>query len=169
MDDIKDVVPGLLKRIQEDFQKQYKADKVVNEILFKQRSKMATYKEANEFSIRVGEMLANSFSKFLTPDSLPDGRMYYNIATRILEPTLHTNYSLITDVCKAAQTKINKDAGIGLKVIKPAFNKDRLKGLEDKVSNAEQFENVQWVLQEPVVNFSQSIVDDSIKDNALLK
>lgn len=165
MDNI-DVVPELLAKIQKDFQQQFNSSREVAAILGSIKSKMATYKEANEFAVKVGEMLANSYGKFLTPETLPEGRMWFNIASRILEPTLHTNYSLITDVCQAAQTKLNKDAGIGLKAIKPGFDENRVKGIVDKVSNTEDFEEVEWVLQEPVVNFSQSVVDDSIKTNA---
>lgn len=161
-----DVVPELLKEIQDDFQRQFRSNSKVIDIYGKIRSHLATYKEANEFSIQCGEMLANSFKKYLTTDVLPEGRMWYNIATRILTPTLRNNYSLITDVTDSAQQIFNEKNGIGLKPITPAFNTDRLNGLIDKVSNAENYDEVSWVMDEPIVNFSQSIVDQAIKDNA---
>lgn len=161
-----DVVPELLKEIQDDFQRQFRSNSKVIDIYGKIRSHLATYKEANEFSIQCGEMLANSFKKYLTTDVLPEGRMWYNIATRILTPTLRHNYSLITDVTDSAQQIFNDKNGIGLKPITPAFNTDRLNGLIDKVSNAENYDEVSWVMDEPIVNFSQAIVDQAIKDNA---
>lgn len=161
-----DVVPELLKEIQDDFQRQFRSNSKVIDIYGKIRSHLATYKEANEFSIQCGEMLASSFKKYLTTDVLPEGRMWYNIATRILTPTLRNNYSLITDVTDSAQQIFNEKNGIGLKPITPAFITDRLNGLIDKVSNAENYDEVSWVMDEPIVNFSQSIVDQAIKDNA---
>lgn len=161
-----DVVPELLDDIQNDFKEQFRNNHKVIEIYGKLKSKEATYKEANEFAIECGEMLANSYSKFISADSLPEGKMWFNIAARILEPTLHTNYSLITDVSNQVQTIFNEKQGIGLKSISPEFNQNKVEGLINKVSNAENYEDVEWVLKEPIVNFSQAIVDDAIKKNA---
>lgn len=161
-----DIVPSLLEAIQKDFKKQFQSNHTVSVIWGKIKSKTVTYKDANEFSIAVGEMLAKSYKKFINVETLPDGKMWYNIATRILGPTFHTNYSLITDVCDEAQKIINENGGIGLGTVLPEFNDNKLKGFIDKVSNAETFEDVQWMLDEPVVNFSQSVVDDYIKTNA---
>ena len=161
-----DVVPELLDEIQKDFDRQFRSNSIVIDIYGKIRSRVATYKEANEFSIQCGEMLARSINKYVTADVLPEGRMWYNIATRILTPTLRNNYSLITDVTDEAQSIFNEKNGIGFKPITPAFNTNRLNGLIDKVSNAENYDDVAWVMDEPIVNFSQSIVDQAIKDNA---
>lgn len=161
-----DVVPELLDEIQKDFDRQFSSNSIVIDIYGKIRSRVATYKEANEFSIQCGEMLARSINKYVTADVLPEGRMWYNIATRILTPTLRNNYSLITDVTNAAQSIFNEKNGIGFKPITPTFNTNRLNGLIDKVSNAENYDDVAWVLDEPIVNFSQNIVDQAIKDNA---
>ena len=161
-----DIVPTLLDEIQKDFQKQFNSNSTISSIYGKLKSKNATYKEANEFAIQCGEMLAKSFSKYISADTLPEGRMWYNIATRILNPTLRNNYSLITDVTDQTQTILNEKAGIGLKPLTPAFNTDRVNGLINKVSNAEDYNDVSWLLQEPVVNYSQSVVDEAIKGNA---
>ena len=64
------------------------------------------------------------------------------------------------------QTSLNKSSRIGIKAIKPELNQDRILGIVNKVSEAEAYDDVAWVLDEPIVNFSQSIVDDSIKANA---
>jgi hypothetical protein len=66
------------------------------------------------------------------------------------------------------QKTINKNAGIGLKVLEPEINEDKIKGIIDKVSDSDNFDDVKWVLDEPIVNYSQSVVDDAIKINAEL-
>lgn len=161
-----DIVPELLEEIANDFKEQFKNNSKIINIWGKIKSKMVSYQDANEFAIECGEMLAKSYSKFISVDTLPEGRMWFNIASRILEPTLRTNYSLITDVCNEAQTLMNEEMGLGLKAITPPINQNRIDGLINKVSNAENYEDVEWVLQEPIVNISQSMVDEYMKTNA---
>lgn len=57
---------------------------------------------------------------------LPDGKMYYNIAKSILNPTMENNYNLITNVTNQIQTSLNSAAGIGIKPITPKLNQDRI-------------------------------------------
>lgn len=160
-----DIVPGLLKQIQEDFQKSFDKSGIIADLYAKVRDGTATYIEANEFAVEVGDILANVYKRNLSSEVLPDGKMYYNIAERILNPTLKNSYDLITDVTSRVQEKLNKDAGIGIKAIKPDINQDRVDGMVNKVSSAENYDDVAWVLDEPVKNMSQSIVDDSIREN----
>ena len=53
-----------------------------------------------------------------------------------------------------------------MKGIRPKINKDRIQGLVDAVSDAEDFDEVKKLLNEAVVNFTMSVVDDAIKENA---
>ena len=161
-----DITPGLLKKIQDDFQKNFDKSAVISNLYKKVRDGTATYKEANEFAIEIGDILAGAFKRNLSSNVLPNGRMYYNIAQRIIEPTMKNNYDLITDVTNQVQTSLNKASKIGIKAIKPELNQDRIHGIMNKVADAEVYDDVAWVLDEPIVNFSQSIVDDSIKANA---
>lgn len=161
-----DITPGLLKKIQDDFQKNFDKSAVISDLYKKVRDGTATYKEANEFAIEIGDILAGAFKSNLSSNVLPNGRMYYNIAQRIIEPTMKNNYDLITDVTNQVQTSLNKASRIGIKAIKPDLNQDRIHGIVNKVSDAEVFDDVAWVLDEPIRVFSQSIVDDAIKANA---
>ncbi|MGI6348900.1 MAG: hypothetical protein ACOXZ0_03195 [Eubacteriales bacterium] len=92
--------------------------------------------------------------------------MYYNIAQRILEPTMGNNHELISTAAAQIQTNLNKQAGIGIKGIKAPLNKDRISGIVNKISAEDDFEKVKWMLDEPIINFSQSIVDDTAKANS---
>lgn len=161
-----DITPGLLRKIQDDFQKNFDKSAAISSLYKKVRDGTATYSEANDFAIEVGEILASSFKYNLSSEMLPEGRMYYNIAKRIIEPTMTNNYELVTDVTTRVQTLLNKSAGIGIKAIKPELNQDRIQGIINRVSNEMVFDKVAWILDEPVKVFSQSIVDDSIRENA---
>lgn len=126
----------------------------------------ATYAQAQEFAVTLGEILAGAFAKHLSSSQLPDGKMYYNVANRILHPTMGGGYELVADYSRQVQEIINRSLGIGIKAIQAPMNKDKIDGLINIVSNAEQYDDVAYALGEPVVNFMSCIVDDTVKANA---
>lgn len=160
-----DIALALLEEIKRDFDKSYAANEKIASLLDKVKAGTATYAEANEYAIELGNILASAYNKNITSDILPDGRMYYNIAKRIIEPTMENNYNLIADTAMQVQKSLNEAAGIGIKAIKPELNSDRITGIINRISGV-MFENVKWLLDEPVKNFSQSVIDDSIKANS---
>lgn len=163
---MEDIAPGLLKKIQKDFRSEFDKSKVISELYEEVRDGIATYREANDFAIETGSILASAYQKNLSSNVLPDGKMYYNIAERIIDPTMANNYDLITEVTKQVQQSLNEASGIGMKTITPELNQDRIDGIINRVSNADDFDSISWLLNEAIVNFSQSIVDDSIRENA---
>lgn len=102
----------------------------------------------------------------ITAETLPDGKMYFNIADRVLNETLKNNYSLVSDYTEGVQTRLNQQPGLKLRAQRPDFDQDRVKGFVNKLSSADDFTDVQWVLGDPMVNFTQSVVDEAIKKNA---
>lgn len=161
-----DIAPELLKTLRDDFEKRLSANEKLKSIYDKVRVGTATYQEANEFSMEAGRLLAAVFRDDLSEDMLPDGRMYFNIADRVIRPMMAMDHEVISDVCVKVQEGLNQKAGIGIKAIRPELNEDKVKGIINKVSTADQFSDVEWVLGEPMRTFSQSIVDDSIRSNA---
>lgn len=163
---MEDIAPKLLKKIQYDFENKFDTSKIIRELYRKVEQGNATYKEANEFAIEVGELLSGSFKKNLSSSVLPDGRMYYNIADRIIRDTLGNNYELVADISAKIQEILNKKAGIGIKAIKPKINEDKVRGIVDIVSGKEKYDDIAYMLGEPVINFSQSVVNDAVRENA---
>ena len=165
MADEKDIAPALLETLREEFQKAYEESAKVRTLLGKIESGRATYAEANDFAVEVGELLAEVFRKNLSSAVLPDGRMYYNIASRVLEPLLENNYAIAAGTAVRVQQGLNNAAGIGLNAISPELNRDRIDGIINIVSGKDDFDAIAYMLQEPVVNFTQSAVDDTVKAN----
>lgn len=163
---MKDIVPELLEAIEQDFKKRYDASLKIQRIAKLIDTGKATYAEANDYAIEVGEILAAVFKDHISADILPDGRMYYNIAERILNPTLKNNHDLISTAAAQTQTALNRASKIGVKGIQAPLNQDRIDGLIEKLTEEPEFEKVAWVLDEPVINFSQSIIDDTAELNA---
>ena len=64
------------------------------------------------------------------------------------------------------QTVLNRSVGLVLNGVTPDLNHDRIQGILNLISWKEQFDDIKYMLDEPIVNFTQSVVDDSIKKNA---
>jgi hypothetical protein len=162
-----DIAPYLLEEIQKEFDSLYHKNKKIQKLLDIINSGRGTYEEANEYAIEVGEILAKCYADSITEEILPDGKMYYNIAKRTIEPTMKNNFDLISNVSVSAQEALNQKANIGLAVEYPEINQYKIDSIINKLTS-DQFDKVAFILQEPVAHFSQSIVDDTIKANAEL-
>ena len=163
---VKDIVPDLLTKIQTEFEEARLDSEVLKSLLSKLQSKSAGYLDANEYAIELGEILSKVLRGSVSPSNLPDGKMYYNIAKRLLTETLGRNFELISGYAQQVQKNLNDEVKIGLKVQVPELNQDRIAGLVNRISSEAEFSQIAWILKEPIVNFSQSIIDDSIQKNA---
>ena len=160
-----DVLPGILQEVQERFERDFGKSEIVRNAFATLKAKKATYKTANEFAIEIGEILSKVLGASLSADKLPDGKMYYNIAQRLLTDVLGRNYELVSGYASDVQKNLNSEAKIGLTAQVPELNQDRIDGLVNRLASEESFDDVKWLLDDPIVNFSQSIVDDSIRKN----
>lgn len=162
---MEDIAPSLLQKIQNDFHKRYEKDSEVKALLDKLKSKTAKHTEAYTYAGKVGSILSDAYANNLSSAVLPEGKMWYNIGKRVIAPTLEENYKYISDYVSEVQAELNQAAGIGIKPIVPPENKDRAKGIIDRLSSEDDFDKVAWILKEPVKTIARSIVDDSIKAN----
>lgn len=124
------------------------------------------YHDSNQFAIKVGELLSEVFQENLSADQLPNGRMYYNIARKVVDPMMNQNYQLVSENSSRVQEILNKQAGLHIKAQKPKLNQGRIDGIVQRLADSEQFDDIKWILKEPIINFSQSVIDDAIKANA---
>lgn len=161
----KDIVPELLEKIQKEFKNKSEKSKVLKRKILDLKVGKATHIDSNEFAIEVGKILADVFKDEITSDVLPDGKMYYNIAKRLIEPNMKNNYDLVSDYSRDVQETLNKKSNISLKAIKPEVNQDRIDGIVNKISEYDDFKKGKWLLEEPIINFTQSVIDDLIKVN----
>ena len=80
--DEKDIAPELLERIRADFLA----------LLGDAQQEADTYTAAAAYAELVGSALADAFRRNLTADILPDGRLYWNIADRVVRPLRHGHW-----------------------------------------------------------------------------
>lgn len=160
-----DVAPALLEAIRRDFARNLGGRERAAQLLETIQGGAGTYRHANEYAQQVGEALADAFRANLSGSVLPDGRMYWNIADRVVRPMLEEDHVLVGAAAEQVQTTLNEAAGLGLKAQTVPLDESRVKGFLDRLASAPSFDDVAWILGEPVVNYSQSIVDESIRQN----
>ena len=90
-----DVVPVLSERIQTSFQSEVMKDRRIAQITKRIRDGTATMTDGHDYAERLGEHLSRALTSNLTAETLPDGKLYYNIAKRTVTPALQTNYEQI--------------------------------------------------------------------------
>lgn len=163
---MEDVTPKLLEDIQKDFERMFDESNIIRKIYKELDLKKATYKEANEFAIEVGEILTKAFQQNISSDILPDGKLYYNIAERILTPTLEQNHEIVSAFSQDVQSILNEKVGIGIKPVKPEINQDRIQGIIDIVSGKDKYDDIAYMLGDPIVNFTLAVVDATVRANA---
>ena len=117
-----DIAPELLEKLRKSFSEKFNNNKKISKILSTIREGNPTYSEVNELSIVVGDILAEVFQENLSSDILPDGKMYYNIAKRTVEPMMVNNYNIVSENAVVVQEILNKNAGMGIKAQVPTLN-----------------------------------------------
>ena len=161
-----DVGKKLLALIEDDFQALCDKDGQIQRLLDKMAKGEATMEDARQYSKRTGELLAKVYKQHITDEALPHAHMTWEIAQEAVQKTLITLYHLNTKAAMEAVKTQNEALGIHIKAQKPPLNTDRLDGIKRRLINAPIFSDVAWLLDEPVVNYSMSVVDDTVKTNA---
>lgn len=162
---MKDIAPELLERIEKEFKRTFEADSTIRSLYKKIKDGTATYEDAQSFAVKIGELLADTFKRNLSSEILPDGRFYYNIASRILSSTLGKNHDLISDYSADVQNISNRKAGIRIKAQTADPDQERIDGIVDIVSGKSRFDDIAYMLKEPVINFGQAVVDETLRKN----
>lgn len=153
-----DIAPELLKKVQKSFETETAGLKE------KIAKGVKNYEEAYRYAIKTGIALSVAFGTNITSEILPDGMMYYNIASRVILPMLRAEHEISSAAAAQAQKSVNKAAGIGMKPQVAEFDEEKAQGIIDRVSS-EPFEDISWILDEPVKTFSKNAVDDTLQKN----
>lgn len=162
-----DVVPVLNEKIQTSFQTNMMKDRRITQISNRIRDGTATFYDGHDYAERLGENLSKALRSNLNAETLPDGRLYYNIAQRTVTPALMENYELTNDVAEQIQSLLDAKQGIGLKSVKADFPKARIQGLIDKMTTEGiSLQDALVWLGEPIINNSEAFFDDFIDSNA---
>lgn len=163
---MEDIAPTLWAAIKKDILASIVADQRIKQMQEALVNGTATFSQADEFAVLVGEHYSTVLRKYLNDRTLPYGRLYYNIAQRTLVPALELEHKSVVDFATAVIEQIHREAGLGIKAVKPAIDRDRVDGLVNKVTAVEKIEDAEWVLREPIINFAQHVAAATVEENA---
>lgn len=162
-----DIGLELLEKIQSRFEQEYFGNEEITAILSKTETAKAGFEEVHEYAVILGVLLAAAISEYVTPETLPDGRLYYNIAQKILEPTLRNNYDLVNSLAADVQRILDEKQGIHLMPQKAEFPAERVNDIINAASQSGiERATVERRLTSPVETLSISFYDDYIRSNA---
>ena len=164
---MEDVAPALLSDVSTSFHNRMELDRRVLMVNRRIRDGTATMIDAHTYAERAGVNLSNALLQYMTEDNLPNGILYFNIAEKVVTPTLAENYELVNVTAADIQRIADRKARIGLQAVKADFPEERIYGLVGKVSDPSKglAEQLVW-LKEPIVNNSEAFFDDFVKKNA---
>ena len=128
-----DIVPELYEQIKAEFEKNMESSEQIQSILKSLEAETATGKDMCVFSRLVGECAAAALESNLTSEKLPDGHLYWNIASRIIEPLLKEIHKIVMAAATQQWESSDKKNGIGMKCIEIGFPEDRIKDLVNKI------------------------------------
>lgn len=160
-----DIVPELFERIKKDFENRVNNNAEIRRLRELIQNRKGSYVEAEKIAKEIGSELSQALGKNLSSDLLPDGRMYFNIADRTVRPLLEECYNMTAEDAMIVQKLINERAQIGLAVQQPQIDEDRVSAIVNSLSRAEQFDDIAWLLDDPLINFTLSAVTDVVKVN----
>lgn len=164
---MKDIGIELYEAISAEFQRELNADKIIGGIMQRIESGKAQSTDIARYANRLGQMLRRAIERNVSADKLPDGQMYYNIAEKILRPSLKNTYDLFNDTASEIQAVVDQALGINIKAQKPEFPDERI----DDVIGAASVKGIpeeQMIrrLASPAENITQSYAEDYAKVNA---
>lgn len=150
--------------IKQAFITEVDSDKKCIEYYKKIRAGDASYATASQLSIRIGECLGKVLKRHAPETSVYDWDL-----DDLLPKSLGLDHRMVTTACELIQEQMNKDAGLGIKPKLPKFDYDRVNGLiKELEDHADNFADIEKAFYDQLCNFSQSIVDYSIRDNMQL-
>ena len=147
--------------IKQEFINTVDNDKTCLKLYAKIRSGDASYATASQLAARIGEDLGKVLQKYAPTTSIDEWDL-----DDLLPKSLGLDHRMVTTACQQVQEKMNKDAGLGVKYQKPKFVLDRVQGLITELRENPDFTNIEKTFYDQLANFSQNIVDDSIRENA---
>lgn len=122
-----------------------------------------SYKDADNYADLVGQAMAKAFHDNAV--DLPNDKMYFNIADRLINGALRQSHQLVSNYTADAQTALNKQAGLGIKGLTADMDESKAKNLVEVACNADRYADVVPKVEQAMTSFARSVVVDTMKKN----
>lgn len=152
----------LLEQVRRDFLAEAEADPALRALREKIDAGEGSYADAEDYAYQLGELLSGKLREALGVQS---DVLFQEAAAEVLRGALAEDHDLVSAAAASVQEALNRQAGLGLKAETVPLDQDRVEGLAQRVQEAGSYDKAEWLLKEPVKNFSQNVVDDTLKRN----
>lgn len=127
------------------------------------REGKGNYKTANKLAQQIGKDLGKTLVKYAPYENINEWDLI-----DLLPKSLGLDHQMVADACREVQENMNKKAGLGIKFQEPKFDMDRVTGLIKELEDHPVFTDIEKSFMDQLVNFSENVVDESIRDNAAI-
>lgn len=155
-----DIVPALYERIENELRERNAGDKTIRLIFREVEGGTATLPRGHTYAERLGINLSDTLLNNLTADTLPGGRLWWNIADRTVRPLLMQNYEAVNALASQIQQGIDERENIGLATVRGVDPDARVRGIVEKATAEQELEMARKWLEEPIINCTESFFDD---------
>lgn len=128
----KDILPDLLEKIFSEYEKQIKENKFINKFNKELEKGIAKESDVSLYGDELGNCASIAFLKYVKEENLPDEKLYWNIAERLIEPLLKDVYQKVNNAAEKVQLRIDKENKINIKTQHAEFPKRRVHDLIEK-------------------------------------
>ena len=164
---MEDIGKELYEKIAAEFERTTGSDSVISGILKRISKGTAQPTDIALYAQRLGLRLRKAIESHVSADVLPNGQMYYNIAEKILRPSLSTNYELFNAVAQQIQTAVDQKQGIRIKAQRAEFPEDRIDTVISAAAEPGIPEKTMLRrMSAPAETITQSYADDYVRANA---
>lgn len=162
-----DIGQELYEKIKAEFEGRVSANGYIKAVTKRIAEGTATMNDVSLYAKALGSEVRLAIAYNISPEDLPEGQMFYNIAQKILDPLLHDNHSMVNDIAAQVQKKLDERKGIRIKPQKAPFPEDRLGSVLSAASEQGLDEaTMKRRMSAPAETMTQSFADDYMKENA---
>lgn len=149
----------IYQKVREQFTAATKSDAVLSGYSEKLAGNAAGYSDAWGYASRVGgnvsDALLGAAAEIFRAEDGYD----------VIMSALRDGYEMTADYAAGVQTIANREAGIGIRGVKPDFMTGRASGIAHAASNAVDLETAEMYLGWPTQLFTENVVGDALKAN----
>ena len=162
-----DIGQELYEKIKAEFEGRVSANGYIKAVTKRIAEGTATMNDVSLYAKALGSEVRLAIAYNISPEVLPEGQMFYNIAQKILDPLLHDNHSMVNNIAAEVQKKLDERKGIRIKPQKAEFPEDRLGSVLSAASEQGLDEaTMKRRMSAPAETMTQSFADDYMKENA---
>lgn len=100
--------------------------------------------------------------------NLPNDRMYYNIANRLISGSLEQSHDLVADYTTEVQTALNKASGLNIKGIRADLDESKVHNLVEVACQADHYTDVAPKVEQALKSYTRVVVSETLRENVAL-